>query len=82
MFAGFVARIEVERLPRGVASGEMVGGKGYSGGQEKDGMVRPEEDMTEFGMKFEWQKSAQKGGKGFRRVEVGTEALRRAIARR
>ena len=28
--------------------GELVGGNGYSGGQEKDWMVRLEEDMTEF----------------------------------
>ena len=33
--------------------GELVGGKGYSGGQEKDWMVRLEEVMTEFGRQFE-----------------------------
>ena len=30
--------------------GELVGGKGHLGEQEKDWMVRLEEDMTEFGI--------------------------------
>ena len=33
--------------------GEVVGGNGYSGGEESDWMVRIEEHMTEFGIKFE-----------------------------
>ena len=42
----------------------MVGGKGYLGEQEKDWMVRLEEDMTEFGIKFEGrQKAAQEAGR-------------------
>ena len=36
LFAGFVARMEEERLPQKVMFGELVGAKGYSGGQEKD----------------------------------------------
>ena len=36
LFAGFVARMGEERLPRRVMFGEMLGGKGYSGGQEWD----------------------------------------------
>ena len=36
LFAGFVARMAEERLPRRVMFGEMLGGKGYSGGQEWD----------------------------------------------
>ena len=36
LFAGFVARTGEERLPQRVMFGELVGGKGYSGGQEKD----------------------------------------------
>ena len=35
-FAGFVARMGEERLPQRVIFGELVGGKGYSEGQEKD----------------------------------------------
>ena len=36
LFARFVARMGEERVPRRVMFGELVGGKGYSGGQEKD----------------------------------------------
>ena len=36
LFAGYVARMGEERLPRRVMFGEMLGGKGYSGGQEWD----------------------------------------------
>ena len=32
--------------------GSWWGGKGFLGGQEQDRMVRFEEDVTEFGMKF------------------------------
>ena len=34
LFAGFVARMGEERLPRRVMFREMLGGKGYSGGQD------------------------------------------------
>ena len=37
MFAGFIARMGEERLPRRVMFGEMLEGKGYSGGQEWTG---------------------------------------------
>ena len=40
LFADFVARMGEERLPQRVMFGELVGGKGYSGGQEKDWMAR------------------------------------------
>ena len=36
LFAESVARMGEERLPQRVMFGELVGGKGYSGGQEKD----------------------------------------------
>ena len=36
LFAGFVARMGEERLPQRVMFGELVRGKGYSRGQEKD----------------------------------------------
>ena len=72
MFAGFVARMGEERVPQRVMYGELVGGKGYSGGQEKDWMVHLKEDMSAFGMNFEgWRKAAQKVGRWFRRVEEG-----------
>ena len=63
LFAGFVARMREERLPQRVMFGELVGSKGYSGGQEKDPMVHLKEDMSAFVMKFEWwRKAAQKAG--------------------
>ena len=37
LFAGFVARMGEDRLPQRVMFGELVGGKGYSGGQERTG---------------------------------------------
>ena len=37
-FAGFVARMEDTRLPKCVMFGEMVGGAGCVGGQEKEWM--------------------------------------------
>ena len=43
MYAGFVARTGEDSLPQRVVSGESVGGKGYSGGQENDWTVRLEE---------------------------------------
>ena len=63
-FAGFVARMGEERLPRRVKSGEMLGGRGYCGGQEWDWMKDLEEDLKAFGIKFEgWRKAAQKVGR-------------------
>ena len=67
LFAGFVARIEEERLLQRVMFGELVGGKGYSGGQEKNWLAHLKEDMSVFGMKFgEWRKAARKAGRWFR----------------
>ena len=77
LFAGFVARMGEERLTQRVMFGELVGGKGYSGGQEKDWMAHLKENMWVFGMKFEgWRKAAQKAGRWFRRIEEGAEFMR------
>ena len=46
LFAGFVARMREDRLPQRVMFGELVGGRGYSGAQEKDWMVHLKEDMS------------------------------------
>ena len=74
LFAGLVARMGEKRLPQRVMFGELVGGKGYSEGQEKDWMGHLKEDIPVFGMKFEgWRKAAQKAGRWFRRVEEGAE---------
>ena len=67
-----------ERLPQRVMFGELVGGKGYSGGQEKDWMAYLKEDMSVFGMKFDgWRKAPQKAGRWFRQVEEGVELFMR-----
>ena len=77
LFAGFVERMGEERLPQRVMFGEFVGGKGNSGGQEKDWMDHLK-DMSVFGMKLEgWRKAAQKAGRWFRRVEEGAELFMR-----
>ena len=78
LFEGFVARMGEERLSQRVMFGELVGGRGYSGGQEKDWMAHLEEDMSVFGMKFEgWRKAAQKAGRWSRRVEEETKLFMR-----
>ena len=76
LFAGFVACMGEERLPRRVMFGEMLGGKGYSGGQERGWMKDLEEDLKAFGIKFEgWREAAQNvvsdGSKKGRRFSCG-----------
>ena len=81
LFAGFVARMGERRLPQRVMFRELVGGKGYSGGQEKDWIAHLKEDMSVFGMKFEgWRKAAQKAGRWFRRVEEGAKVVHTELA--
>ena len=78
LFAGFVARMGEERVPQRVAFRELVWGKGYSEGQEKDLMAHLKVDMSVFGMKFDlWRKAAQRAGRWFRRVEEGAELFMR-----
>ena len=78
LFAEFVARMEEERMPQRVMFGELVVGKDYSGGQEKNWMVHLKEDMSAFGMTFEeWRKTAQKAGRWIRRIEEGAESFMR-----
>ena len=58
--------------------GEILGGKGYSGGQEWDWMKDLQKDLKAFGIKFEgWDEAAQKVGRWFRRVEEGEEVFMR-----
>ena len=73
LLSGFVARVGEERLPRRVVFGELFGGKGHSGGQENDWMVRLEEDMMEFGIKF----SSKGGERLHRRPADGLDGSRR-----
>ena len=58
--------------------GEMLGGKGYTGGQEWDWMKDLGEDIKAFGIKFEgWRKAEQKVGRSFRRVAEWAEVFMR-----
>ena len=78
LFAGFVARMGEELLPQRVMFGKLVGGKGYSGGQEKDWLVHLKENMSVFGVKLNgWRKAAQKADRWFRRVEDGAKLFMR-----
>ena len=67
-----------ERLQPGVVSEELVGGKGSSGGKEKNWRAHLKEDMSVFGMQFErWRKAAPKAGRLFLRVEEDAELFMR-----
>ena len=50
LFAGFVARMEDTRLPKCATFGEMVGGAGCVGGQEKEWMGCFLDDLRAFGI--------------------------------
>ena len=72
--AGFVARMEDTRLPKCVMFGEMVGGAGCVGGQEKEGTGRFLDDLKAFGIiADQWTTTAQDEGKWRRTVEQGAE---------
>ena len=63
LFAGFVARMEDTRLPKCVMFGEMVGGVGCVGGQEKEWMGCFLDDLRAFGINADqWTTAAQDEG--------------------
>ena len=70
MFAVFVARMEGTRLPKCVMFGEMVGGAGYVGGQEKEWMRCFLDDLGAFGINTnQWTTAAQDEGEWRRTAE-------------
>ena len=74
MFAGFTARMEDTRLPKCVMFGEMVGGAGCVGGQEKEWMGCFLDDLRAFGINADqWTTAAQDEGKWRRTAEQGAE---------
>ena len=74
LFAGFVARMEDTRLPKCVMFGEMVGGAGCVGGQEKEWMGCFLDDLRAFGTNVDqWTTAAQNEGEGWRTAEQGAE---------
>ena len=67
-FMAFVARMEDTRLPKCVMFGEMVGGAGFVGGQEKEWMRCFLDDLRAFGINADqWTTAAQDEG-GWRRM--------------
>ena len=74
MFAGFVAGIEDTRLPKCVMFGEMVGGAGCVGGQEKEWMECFLDDLRTFGINDDhWTTAAQDEGERSRTAKQGAE---------
>ena len=76
LFAGFMARMEDTRLPKCVMFGEMVGGAGCVGGQEKEWMVCFLDDLKAFGINADqWTTAAQDEGEWCRTAEQGAEYI-------
>ncbi|CAB1098869.1 unnamed protein product [Ectocarpus sp. CCAP 1310/34] len=75
-FAGFVMRMEDNRLPKRMLLGAMAGGVGYRGGQESDWVSRLGEDLVAFNMGDEkeggkWKESAKDPEVWYNKVEDG-----------
>ena len=74
MLAGFVARMEDTRLPKCVMFGDMVGGAGCVGGQEKEWMRCFLDDFRAFGTNADqWTTAAQDEGEWRKTAEQGAE---------
>ena len=74
LFAGSVARMEDARLPKCVMFGEMVGGAGCVGGQEKEWMGCFLDDLRAFGISADqWTTAAQDEGEWRRTAEQEAE---------
>ena len=74
LFAEFVARMKDTRLPKCVIFGEMVGGVGCVGSQEKEWMGCFLDDLRAFGINADqWTTAAQDEGEWRRTAEQGAE---------
>ena len=74
LFAGFVARMEDTRLPKCVMFGELVGGAGCVGGQEKEWMGCFLDDLRASGINADrWTTAAQDEGEWRRMAEQVAE---------
>ena len=74
LFAEFVARMEDMRLPKCVMFGEMVGGAGCVGGQEKERMGCFLDNLRAFGINTDqWTTAAQDEREWRRTAEQGAE---------
>ena len=94
LFGGFVARMEDTRLSNCVMFGEMVGGGGCVGGQEKEWTGCFLDDLRGFGInadqwttaaqnKWEWRRTAEQGAEYFMAKWIAAEkanaGLRHAV---
>ena len=76
MFAGFVARMEDTRLPKCAMFGEMVGGVGCVGGQEKKWVGCFVDNLRAFGTNADqWTTAAQDEAEWRRTAEQGAKHL-------
>ena len=74
LFAGFVGRMEDTRLPKCVMFGELVGGTGCVGDQEKEWMGCFLDDLRAFDINADqWTAAAQDEGEWRRTAEQGAE---------
>ena len=74
LFAECVARMEDMRLPKCVMFGELVGGAGCVGGQEKEWMGCFLNNLRAFGIEaYQWTTAAQNEGEWRRTEEQGAE---------
>ena len=74
LFAGFIVRMEDTRLPKCMMFGEMVGGAGCVGGQEKEWMGCFLDDLRAFGINADqWTTAAQDEGEWRRTAEQWAE---------
>ena len=81
LFAGFVARMEDTRLPKCVMFGEVVGGAGCVGGQEKEWMGCFLDDLRAFGISADQRTaSAQEEEEWRRTAEQGAELAKWIVA--
>ena len=90
LFAGVVACMENTRLPRCVMSGEMVGGAGCMGGQEKEWMGCFLDDLRAFGINAdqwttaaqdekEWRRTAKQGAEHFMAKWIAAEKTKAGV---
>ena len=76
LFAGFVARMEDKRLPKCVMFGELVGGAGFVGGQEKECVGCFLDDLRAFRINADqWTTAAQDEEEWCRTAEQGAECF-------
>ena len=92
MFAGFVARMEDTILPKCGMFGEMVGGAGCVGGQEKEwigcflddllrafGIINADQWTTAAQDEGEWRRTAEQGAEHFMAKWIAIEKTKAGL---